>query len=63
VHTKTNPGSLIGHPDTMREMLAFAQDNHITPMIEQMTISRVNQAIHRVKGNKARYRIVLANMS
>jgi len=47
----------------MREMLTFAQEHHITPMVEMMTMSRVNEAIRRVRENKARYRIVLANQS
>ncbi len=45
----------------MREMLTFAQSNHITPMVELMPMVQVNEAIRRVRENKARYRIVLVN--
>jgi len=62
-HELTISGSLLGDPPTMRAMLDFASDHQISPMIEQMTMSRVNEAIRRVRENKARYRIVLANQS
>lgn len=54
-------GSFIGNHATMREMLAFSQANHITPMVETMPMSQVNEAIQIVRENKARYRIVLVN--
>jgi uncharacterized zinc-type alcohol dehydrogenase-like protein len=60
-HELSITGSLIGKPPLMRAMLSFAQEHHITPMIELMPMSQVNQAIQRVKENKARYRIVLVN--
>ena len=40
-------GSFIGNHDTMREMLAFAQANSITPMVELMPMARINEAIER----------------
>lgn len=33
----------------------------IEPLVEIMPISQVNEAIRRVRDNKARYRIVLVN--
>ena len=54
-------GSLIGNPPLMREMLSFAQQHNITPMVELMPMSQVNKAITRVKEINARYRIVLEN--
>jgi alcohol/geraniol dehydrogenase (NADP+) len=60
-HELSMTGSLIGNPPTMREMLAFAQEHRITPMVELMPMSHVNKALRRVKENKARYRIVLVN--
>jgi len=54
-------GSLIGSRKNMREMLRFAQQHAITPAVELMPMSQVNEAIHRLKANKARYRIVLKN--
>jgi uncharacterized zinc-type alcohol dehydrogenase-like protein len=52
-------GSLIGNRATMREMLSFANDHDIAPEVELMPMAQVNQAIRRLKENKARYRIVL----
>jgi alcohol/geraniol dehydrogenase (NADP+) len=60
-HELSMTGSLIGNPPTMREMLAFAQQHRITPMVELMPMSQVNKALRRVRDNKARYRIVLVN--
>ena len=57
----TVTGSFLGDRATMREMLAFAQDRGITPEIELMPMSQVNEAIQRLRENRARYRIVLVN--
>jgi uncharacterized zinc-type alcohol dehydrogenase-like protein len=53
--------SFLGNRARMREMLSFAQAQGITPAIELMPMSQVNQALQRVRENKARYRIVLVN--
>ena len=45
----------------MREMLMFAQEHSIMPKVEMMPMKAVNDAIRKVKENKARYRIVLFN--
>jgi uncharacterized zinc-type alcohol dehydrogenase-like protein len=58
-HELSITGSFLGNHATMREMLAFAQDHAITPVLERMPMARVNDAIMRVKENQARYRIVL----
>ncbi len=60
-HNLSITGSFIGNRATMREMLAFAQANHISPKVEIMPMAEINQAIQRVRENKARYRIVLVN--
>jgi uncharacterized zinc-type alcohol dehydrogenase-like protein len=60
-HQLSITGSFLGNRATMREMLSFAQAHHITPMVETMPMSKVNEALQRVKENKARYRIVLVN--
>ena len=60
-HELSITGSFLGNRVTMREMLSFAQAHHIAPRIELMPMSQVNEAIQRVKQNKARYRIVLVN--
>lgn len=61
VHDLSITGSLLGNPPMMREMLSFAQQHGITPTVELMPMSQVNEAIQKVKKNKARYRIVLVN--
>lgn len=61
VHQQSITGSFIGNRAMMREMLSFAQEHCIKPKIEVMPMARVNEAIQRVKENKARYRIVLVN--
>jgi uncharacterized zinc-type alcohol dehydrogenase-like protein len=60
-HDLSISGSFIGNHDTMREMLAFAQANAITAMVEIMPMSQISEAIQRLRENKARYRIVLVN--
>jgi uncharacterized zinc-type alcohol dehydrogenase-like protein len=52
-------GSLIGSRESMKEMLTFAHQHGIKPKIELMPMSQVNDALQRLKENKARYRIVL----
>ncbi len=61
VHQQSVTGSFIGSPRLMREMLGFAQEHGIKPQVELMPMSRVNEAIRRIKEGKARYRIVLVN--
>lgn len=60
-HQVSITGSFFGSRETMREMLAFASKHKITPRVELMPMSRVNEALQRVRENKARYRIVLTN--
>jgi uncharacterized zinc-type alcohol dehydrogenase-like protein len=61
VHELTIQGSFIGNRAHMRDMLAFAQQHHIRPVIETMPMAKVNEAIERTRENKARYRIVLVS--
>jgi uncharacterized zinc-type alcohol dehydrogenase-like protein len=60
-HEISITGSFLGNRATMREMLTFAEEHKVLPEIELMPMARVNEAIQRVKMNKARYRIVLVN--
>jgi uncharacterized zinc-type alcohol dehydrogenase-like protein len=60
-HNLSITGSFLGNHASMGEMLSFAQKHHITPMVETMPVSQVNEAIERVRENKVRYRIVLVN--
>jgi len=61
VRQNSMTGSLLGSPATMREMLAFAQSKGVRPRVELMPMARANEAIQRLKENRARYRIVLVN--
>jgi uncharacterized zinc-type alcohol dehydrogenase-like protein len=56
---KSVSGSCIGNRHTMREMLEFAAVHGISPETETTSLDRVNDAIERVRSNKARYRIVM----
>lgn len=60
-HELSISGSFLGLPSDMREMLHFSQEHGIRPMIEVMPMVEVNQAILKLRENKARYRIVLSN--
>eukprot|EP00927_Polykrikos_kofoidii_P073663 TRINITY_DN69681_c0_g1_i1.p1 TRINITY_DN69681_c0_g1~~TRINITY_DN69681_c0_g1_i1.p1 ORF type:complete len:469 (+),score=75.66 TRINITY_DN69681_c0_g1_i1:35-1441(+) len=52
-------GSKLGPYADYAEMLAFACDHSVKPMVELFPIGRVNEAIDRVRQNTARYRCVL----
>ncbi|KAI8865685.1 hypothetical protein GQ42DRAFT_106443, partial [Ramicandelaber brevisporus] len=50
--------SLIGGRPIHREMLEFAAQHGIRPMIELLPMSQVNEAHARLHANKVRYRFV-----
>lgn len=52
-------GSGTGSRALMQEMLQFAARHQIKAKTELFPLSEINQAIERLKNNKARYRIVL----
>ncbi|MFW9810095.1 MAG: NAD(P)-dependent alcohol dehydrogenase [Candidatus Thorarchaeota archaeon] len=56
-------GSFLGNRTTMQEMLSFAQAHNIMPKLELLSMNEINEAIQKVRENKARYRIVLYNDS
>ena len=58
-HELSIHGAFLGNRATMREMLAFAQEHGITPRIEQLPMTSVNDAIRRLKENRVHYRLVL----
>jgi D-arabinose 1-dehydrogenase-like Zn-dependent alcohol dehydrogenase len=60
-HELSITGSFLGNRAPMREMLGFTQDQGISPQVQLMPMSQVNQAFQRLRENKARYRIVLVN--
>jgi len=59
VHQLSITGSFLGNGRDMAGMLEFAQEHQIAPLIELMPLSRVNDAIDKVRHNTARYRVVL----
>jgi uncharacterized zinc-type alcohol dehydrogenase-like protein len=54
-------GSPVGSPGTIANMLAFAAQHEIKPVIESYRFDQVNEAIAHLKSGKARYRIVLSH--
>ena len=56
---RTLSGSDIGSRSAMADMLRFAADHNIAPLIETRPMVEVNEAIERVRRNDARYRVVL----
>jgi uncharacterized zinc-type alcohol dehydrogenase-like protein len=58
---KSIGGSPVGSPARIAEMLAFAGRHGIAPVTESFPMSRVNEAMDRLKSGRARYRIVLEN--
>lgn len=58
---KSIGGSPLGSPATTAEMIRFAGRHGIAPITETFALSRVNEAMDRLRAGKARYRIVLEN--
>lgn len=54
-------GSPSGSPTTIDHMLAFSARHSIAPVTESFPMSKVNDAVERLRSGKARYRIVLVN--
>jgi len=61
VGRKTVCGSPIGGRTLINEMLEFAARHNIVAKTEVVEMSKVNEAIQKVRDNKARYRMVLRN--
>jgi uncharacterized zinc-type alcohol dehydrogenase-like protein len=56
---RTVSGSDIGSRAAIAEMLRFADEYGIAPLVETRPMAEVNEAIERVRRNDARYRVVL----
>lgn len=56
---KSISGSPVGSPETIAQMLAFANQHDISPQVEEFAMSNINEALAHLKSGKARYRIVL----
>jgi uncharacterized zinc-type alcohol dehydrogenase-like protein len=58
---KSVAGSPVGSPAALDRMLAFSARHSIAPVVETFPLSKVNDALERLRSGKARYRIVLTN--
>jgi len=58
---RTIATSLIASPKVTQEMLDFCARHNITCQTELYPLDKVNEALDRVRSNKARYRVVLHN--
>ncbi len=58
---KSISGSPTGSPTAISTMLDFSARHAIAPIIETFPMSKVNDALDRLRSGKARYRIVLVN--
>ncbi len=58
---KSVAGSPVGSPAAIDRMLAFSARHSIAPVVEFFPMSKVNDALERLRSGKARYRIVLTN--
>ena len=59
VGQKSLSGSPLGSPATVATMLDFAARHGVAPTCEYFPMSRVNDALARLRSGKARYRVVL----
>jgi uncharacterized zinc-type alcohol dehydrogenase-like protein len=60
---KSVAGSPTGSPTAIDHMLEFSARHSIAPIVESFPMSKVNDALERLRSGKARYRIVLVNDS
>ena len=58
---KSVSGSPTGSPSTINRMINFCARHQIAPIIEKFPMSRINDALERLRSGKARYRVVLEN--
>lgn len=58
---KSISGSPTGSPTAIDAMLEFSARHSVAPVIETFPMSKVNDAMERLRSGKARYRIVLVN--
>jgi alcohol/geraniol dehydrogenase (NADP+) len=60
---KSVSGSPAGSPIATDQMLAFSARHSVAPITEMYPMSKINDALERLRSGKAHYRIVLANNS
>ena len=56
---KSVSASPVGAPAAIAKMLDFAAHHGITPEVEEYPVSRINDAVERLRSGAARYRVVL----
>ncbi len=61
VGQKSVSGSPTGSPTAIDSMLEFSARHSVAPIVEYFPMSKVNDALERLRSGKARYRIVLIN--
>ena len=58
---KSVAGSPTGSPTAIDHMLEFSARHSVVPVVESFPMSKVNDALERLRSGKARYRVVLVN--
>ena len=61
VGQKSVAGSPTGSPTAIDHMLDFSARHSVAPVVESFPMSKVNDALERLRSGKARYRVVLVN--
>jgi len=56
---KSISGTAVGSPATIAEMLDFALQHDVKPVIEKFKFAQINEAMEHLRSGKAKYRIVL----
>ena len=58
---KSIGGSPVGSPATVAKMVDFAVRHGVAPVTEHFPLSKINDALERLRSGKARYRLVVEN--
>lgn len=58
---KVVAGTVVGGRADMSSMLDFAAAKKVAPLVEEMPLDKINEAVERLMSDKARYRIVLVS--
>lgn len=56
---KTIAGSLVGSVKEIKDMMKFCAQREVYPMIEVVPVSKVNEAVERLRKNDVRFRFVM----
>ena len=58
---KSISGTAVGSPASIAEMLDFANQHEVKPVIEKFKFAQINEAMEHLRSGKVKYRIVLEN--